>query len=44
MALYSKTETFFTGPKKKTSQGDGLRKDGSFKKRRKKAYRGQGKR
>ena len=44
MALYSKTETFMSGPKKRTSVGDGLRKRGSFKKRGQKPYRGQGKR
>ena len=44
MAIYSKTETFMNGPKKRTSIGDGLRKRGSFKKRGQKAYRGQGKR
>ena len=42
MAFY-KTDTFQSGPKKRTSQGDGLRKRGSFKKQSKKPYRGQGK-
>ena len=32
MAFYSKTETFQSGPKKRTSIGNGLRKRGSFKK------------
>lgn len=45
MAIYSKTETFMNGPKKRTSVGDGLRKRGSFKKGGgSKKYRGQGKR
>ena len=44
MAFYSKTETFQSGPKKRTSQGNGLRKRGSFKKGNgSKKYRGQGK-
>jgi len=44
MAMYSKTKIFQPGPKKRTSQGNGLRKRGSFKKgNRSKAYRGQGK-
>ena len=44
MAFYSKTETFKNGPKKRTSQGNGLRKRGSFKKGTgSKKYRGQGK-
>jgi len=43
MAFYSKTETFQQGPKKRTSQGNGLRKRGSFAKKGQKKYRGQGK-
>jgi hypothetical protein len=43
MAFYSKTETIQSGPKKRTSIGNGLRKRGSFKKRSQKKYRGQGK-
>jgi len=43
MAMYGKTVTFKEGPKKRTSQGDGLRKRGSFKKKGQKPYRGQGK-
>ena len=44
MAMYGKTVTFKSGPKKRTSQGNGLRKRGSFKKGNgTKAYRGQGK-
>ena len=44
MAFYSKTETFQSGPKKRTSQGNGLRKRGSFKKGTgSKKYKGQGK-
>ena len=44
MAMYGKPQTFQAGPKKRTSQGNGLRKRGSFKKGNgKKAYRGQGK-
>ena len=44
MAFYSKTETFQSGPKKRTSQGNGLRKRGYFKKGTgSKKYRGQGK-
>ena len=43
MAMYGKSETFQKGPKKRTSQGDGLRKRGSFKKGSgSKKYRGQG--
>ena len=44
MAFFSKTDTFQGGPKKRTSIGDGLRKRGSFKKKSKKKYVGQGKR
>jgi len=44
MAMYGKSETFQSGPKKRTSQGNGLRKRGSFKKGNgSKKYRGQGK-
>ena len=43
MAFYSKTETLQPGPKKRTSQGNGLRKRGSFKRRGQKKYKGQGK-
>ena len=44
MAMYSKSDTFRPGPKKRTSQGNGLRKRGSFKKGNgSKKYRGQGK-
>jgi len=43
MAFYSKTKTIQSGPKKRTSIGNGLRKRGSFKKRSQKKYRGQGK-
>jgi len=43
MAFYSKPDDFQGGPKKRTSIGDGLRKRGSFKKKSKKPYRGQGK-
>ena len=43
MAMY-KTPVFKQGPKKRTSQGDGLRKRGSFKKGNgSKKYKGQGK-
>jgi hypothetical protein len=44
MAFFSKTETFQGGPKKRTSQGNGLRKRGSFKRKSQKKYSGQGKR
>lgn len=45
MAMYNKTTTFQQGPKKRTSQGNGLRKRGSFKKGNgTKKYVGQGKR
>ena len=45
MAMYGKSNTFQKGPKKRTSQGNGLRKRGSFKKGNgSKAYVGQGKR
>ena len=44
MAMYKSDRIFKTGPKKRTSQGDGLRKRGSFKKGNgSKKYRGQGK-
>lgn len=43
MAMYKSGQLFQAGPKKRTSQGDGLRKRGSFKKRSQKKYRGQGK-
>ena len=43
MSIYSKTEHFQGGPKKRTSQGNGLRKRGSFKTKGQKKYRGQGK-
>ena len=43
MAMYSSDRVFTEGPKKRTSQGDGLRKRGSFKKKGQKPYRGQGK-
>lgn len=44
MAMYKSDQIFKAGPKKRTSQGDGLRKRGSFKKGSgKKPYRGQGK-
>ena len=44
MALYKADKIFQKGPKKRTSQGDGLRKRGSFKKGSgSKKYRGQGK-
>ena len=43
MAFFTKTDTFQSGPKKRTSQGNGLRKRGSFKTKSSKAYRGQGK-
>ena len=42
--MYSSSTTFQKGPKKRTSQGNGLRKRGSFKKGNgSKAYKGQGK-
>jgi hypothetical protein len=41
MAMYKADRTHTPGPKKRTSQGHGLRKRGSFKGR--KPYRGQGK-
>ena len=42
--MYSSSNDFQGGPKKRTSIGDGLRKRGSFKKGNgKKAYKGQGK-
>jgi hypothetical protein len=44
MAFFTKTETFQSGPKKRTSIGDGRRKTSSFKKKSQKQYRGQGKR
>lgn len=44
MAMYKTGELFQGGPKKRTSQGDGLRKRGSFKKKGQKKYLGQGKR
>lgn len=44
MAFFSKTDTFQSGPKKRTSQGNGLRKRGSFKNKSQKKYVGQGKR
>ncbi len=44
MAFFSKTDTFQSGPKKRTSQGNGLRKRGSFKTKSSKKYVGQGKR
>ena len=43
MAFFSKTDTFQNGPKKRTSQGNGLRKRGSFKLKSSKKYKGQGK-
>lgn len=43
MAMYKSDKIFQQGAKKRTSIGDGLRKRGSFKKKGKKAYRGQGK-
>jgi hypothetical protein len=43
MVLFTKTSTPKNSPKKKTSQGNGLRKRGSFKQQNGKAYRGQGK-
>lgn len=44
MAMYKSDKIFKHGPKKRTSQGDGLRKRGSFKKNGgSKKYRGQGK-
>ena len=44
MAFYNADKLFQKGPKKRTSQGDGLRKRGSFKKGNgSKKYRGQGK-
>ena len=44
MAMYKSDRIFKNGPKKRTSQGDGLRKRGSFKKGNgSKKYRGQGK-
>jgi len=43
MAMYQSGELFQRGPKKRTSQGEGLRKRGSFKKKGQKPYRGQGK-
>ena len=43
MAFYSKTDAFQSGPKKRTSIGDGLRKRGSYKRKNQKPSRGQGK-
>ncbi len=43
MAFYSKTDSFQSGPKKRTSIGNGLRKRGSFKRKNQKKSRGQGK-
>ncbi len=42
MAMYKADRIFKPGPKKRTSQGDGLRKRGT--KAQRKQYRGQGKR
>jgi len=44
MAFFTKGDTFQGGPKKRTSQGNGLRKRGSFKRKSQKKYAGQGKR
>ena len=44
MAFYSKTDKVVTPVEKRTSIGDGRRKRGSFARKGKKAYRGQGKR
>ena len=41
--MYKSDRIFKNGPKKRTSQGNGLRKRGSFKRRGQKKYRGQGK-
>jgi hypothetical protein len=43
MAFYSKPDEHVGNPKKRTSIGNGLRKRGSFKRKSKKAYKGQGK-
>ena len=43
MAFYSKTDSFQSGPKKRTSIGNGLRKRGSFKRKNQKPNKGQGK-
>ena len=43
MAMYKADRNHTPGPKKRTSQGNGLRKRGSFKTNGKKKYRGQGK-
>jgi len=44
MAFFSKNvEEFQSGPKKRTSIGDGRRKSGSFKRKNQKPYKGQGK-
>ena len=43
MAMYKADGKFIQAVKKRTSVGDGLRKRGSFKRKSKKAYRGQGK-
>ena len=44
MAFFTKTDTFQGGPKKRTSQGNGLRKRGSFKLKNQKPSKGQGQR
>ena len=43
MAFYSKTDSFQSGPKKRTSIGNGLRKRGSYKRKNQKPSKGQGK-
>lgn len=43
MAMYKLSEKLIQPVKKRTSQGHGLRKRGSFKTSGKKKYRGQGK-
>jgi hypothetical protein len=44
MAFFSKNaEEFQSGPKKRTSIGNGRRKTGSFKRKSQKKYKGQGK-
>jgi len=43
VALSKADRIYEKGSKKRTSIGDGLRKRGSFKTKRKKPYRGQGK-
>ena len=41
--FFKNVEEFQSGPKKRTSIGDGRRKAGSYKRKSQKKYRGQGK-